>query len=226
MKSVAHTPRIAIIGLGCGITLAAALESAQQDLSVETIEINPVIPKATELFMPLLDASSTDARHQLIIDDGFRHFARREGALYDAVILDVAWMQNMNATHLFSKEMFQNVKRKMGPEGLFVVWSEEFNPFSPVSQIIFRTMQAVFPIVRVEQADDAATVFYATTAPMASRLDAMLKPETVHLTRWLSQASSTAPLNTLDDLAMNRSKFTWFGDSSFDRLFERYKTPD
>jgi hypothetical protein len=38
----------------------------------------------------------------------------------------------------------------------------------------------------------------------------------------MKMASREAPINRLDDLAMNRHKFTLWGDSTFERLRERY----
>lgn len=118
----------------------------------------------------------------------------------------------------------ENVQKRLTPDGLFIIWSEEYDPFSEVSKIIFRTLQSVFPMVRAEQADDGAMLFYGAAANNTAQLDAMLKPESAHLNRWLGNSAASAPPNTLDDLAMNRAKFTWFGDSTFDRLFQKYST--
>ena|GEM_PF-6458469 len=42
-------------------------------------------------------------------------------------------------------------------------------------------------------------------------------------TSWISDIGMTAPVNRLDNLVMNRHKFTVFGDRTWDRLFEKYE---
>lgn len=224
-KQVDHAPRIGIVGLGCGVTLAATLSNARADMQAETIEINPVMPEATKLFEPLLNMSLDDPRHTLTIEDGFSFFANDNVKQYDAIIVDVAWMQNMNATHLFSQEMYRNIRRALTPQGLLIVWSEEYRPFSEVSQIIYRTIASVFlaDATFARQEADGAVVFYATDRSLVDPLKEALGPESTLLTRWLQAEAADAPINTLDDLAMNRAKFTLWGDSTFDRLFEKYR---
>jgi spermidine synthase len=112
--------RVASIGLGCGVTLAALLETLSAGSRVEVIELNPMIPAAQKAFWPSLPKTPSDPRVALTIDDGFRHFAARgaDAPKYDAVALDVAWMQNMNATHLFSLEMYRNIRRNLADDGV------------------------------------------------------------------------------------------------------------
>jgi predicted membrane-bound spermidine synthase len=216
---------IGIIGLGCGVTLATVLNRTSRNNSVETIEINREMPQATRLFEPMLKISIDDPRHTLTIEDGFRFFQERNkpGEPYDAVLMDIAWMQNMNSTHLYSKEMFEHVKRNLTPDGFFAVWSEEMNPFSEVSKIMFKTLKSVFPVVKAQQEPDGCIVFYVTADPAGEgRLDLLLRPESTLLNKWLNAATEDTPINELDNLVMNQRKFTWFGDSTFDRLFEKY----
>ena len=119
----------------------------------------------------------------LIIEDGFTYFADLPpNVIYDAVAIDVAWMSNMNATHLFSKEMYENIARHM---------------------------------------TDRAVLFYAAKAA-APDLVSMLPEQSAWVTTWVNRDSRDAPVNRLDDLAMNRHKFTLLGDSTFERLREKY----
>lgn len=204
--------RLANVGLGCGTTLAAMLKGGEGRQTVETIEINPIMTETAEFFTPELGIDLDDPRHMLTINDGFRHFAERQGKKpYDAVVMHVAWTMNMNATHLYSKEMFENVKAAMNEDGLFVVWIDEYGqPFSRVSQIIYQTLLSVFPIVRVQQEPDTAIAFYATFTSEERKLIDMLDPLSLHLTGWLVSASAEAPINTLNNLTMNRARFKWF----------------
>ncbi|MGD9668834.1 MAG: hypothetical protein AB7U75_07205 [Hyphomicrobiaceae bacterium] len=214
-----HGARFANIGLGCGMTMAAMLENAMPDAALDVIEINPVIAEAQRLYDSILPHSQDDPRINLLIRDGFRHFAEYGGTPYDAVAIDVAWMQNMNATHLFSLEMYQNIRQHLKPEGILGVWIEESTPFSPTSVIIFRTLKQVFPNV-VTDVTKGAVVMYASPSrtDLVNDLDAL----SATATDWLKDASALAPVNKLDDLAINRTKFVIWGDSTWERLRDKY----
>jgi predicted membrane-bound spermidine synthase len=212
--------RVANIGLGCGITLSGILSRLPESGTVDVIELNPEMSKAQELFQPLLKPSTNDPRVTILIDDGFRHFAvRGNGDPYDVIAIDVAWMQNMNATHLFSREMYQNLAKHLKQDGVVSVWSEESNPFSPVSLIIYQTLAEVFPEVIVET-KDGLVVFIAS--PGRNDLVDFVRPEMQSVRDWMSGAAEAYPINSLNDLAMNRFKFTVTGDSTWERLEGKY----
>jgi spermidine synthase len=214
-------PEVAIIGLGCGTTLAAVLSKLPEGARVDQIEINPEMPEAQKLFYEFQTHRPDDPRVNMIIQDGFTYFADLPAdKVYDAVVIDLAWMQNMNATHLFSKEMYENIARHMTDRAMLGVWSEEGSPFSPVSLILYRTLKTVFQEVRVD-ASHGVILFYAAKAASPD-LVAQLPEQSQYLTAWMEGGSRDIPINRLDDLVMNRHKFTLWGDSNFDRLREKY----
>lgn len=212
--------RAANVGLGCGITLAALLDSPAV-AHADVVELNPVMPDVQKAFWPLLPKHPDDPRAAVHIEDGFGYFAERKAAApkYDIVALDVAWMQNMNATHLFSEEMYENVRRAMADDGIFSVWIEENSPFSRVSLISYKTLKEVFPNVAVSMVD-GVVVFYAS--PTRADLANYLSEEDGMITVWVEDAAADAPVNRLDDLVMNRSKFTASGDSTWEKLRHKY----
>lgn len=212
---------VANIGLGCGLTLAAMVDAISAKSHMDLIEINPEMPAAQKTFWPLLPKNPSDPRVTTTIDDGFRYFAERNPTLpkYDVVAIDVAWMQNMNATHLFSVEMYRNIRRNLADDGVLSVWIEETNPFSRVSLISYRTLAQVFPHVNVSLAG-GVVVFYAS--PIRDDLANFLTDEDNRLTDWVREASDNMPVNRLDDLAMNRAKFTASGDSTWEKLQRKY----
>lgn len=212
--------RVANVGLGCGVTVAAMLGKLPPSGRLDIVEINPDMPAAQKNFWPDLPHTPEDARASIHIEDGFRFFAeRKDQPLYDAVVIDTAWMQNMNATHLFSKEMYENVARNLQDDGVLAVWSEEANPFSFVSLIMYRTLREVFPHVVVDTTSGVA-LFYASKT--RGDLVNFLKPESMQANAWIAEIGMQAPVNRLDNLVMNRHKFTMFGDSTWDRLFDKY----
>lgn len=217
-----YKPRIAVIGLGCGMTLAAVLEELPTDgVIIDMLELNPEMEETQKAFRDYLPHDPDDPRVNMIVRDGFAHFADLPAdRIYDAVVIDVAWMSNMNATHLFSKEMYENVAKHMTGRAVLGVWSEETSPFSQVSLILYRTLKSVFPEVRVD-ASHGVVLFYAAKVSSPPLVEA-LSEKSADLTRWVDEASLEAPINRLDDLAMNRHKFTLWGDSTFERVRERY----
>ncbi|MBS0232528.1 MAG: hypothetical protein JSR99_03470 [Proteobacteria bacterium] len=213
--------RAANIGLGCGMTAAALLDGLSDASHLDVVELNPEMTAAQRTFWPLLPKNPGDPRARIHIADGFGYFAQRKAnePKYDIIALDVAWMQNMNATHLFSEEMYRNLRRNMADDGVLSVWIEESSPFSKVSLISFRTLKAVFANVFVSRVG-GVVVFYAS--PTRGDLANYLTEVDAQLTDWVSEASADAPVNRLGDLAMNRAKFTTSGDSTWEKLQSKY----
>ena len=215
--------KIANIGLGCGTSLSAILETAPEKSSIDVIEINKEMPEAQKNLWVHQKKTPDDPRVTINIEDGFRYFAeRKDQPLYDAVVIDLAWMQNMNATHLFSEEMYANIARNLHDDGVLGIWSEEQSPLSPVSLIIYRTLREVFPHVVVDTSSDV-TLFYASKT--REGLLNFLPAETHGPNDWIKDFGMNAPVNRLDNLVMNRHKFSLFGDSNWERLFDKYALP-
>lgn len=216
-------PRVAIVGLGCGTTLAAILANFPRDGrgAIDVIDINPAIEEAQEKFKALLPGGMDDPRTSLTIEEGFVFFAEAVSAekLYDAVVIDVAWMQNMNSTHIFSKEMFENVKKSMKVEGMLALWSEENNPVSPITLTIYRTLAAVFKKVIVRSTDDG-TLFFASDIYNKAMKEA--EKEESRLQFWVKENAEDLPVNELDNLVLNRYRFTLLGDHVGTNMRGRY----
>lgn len=196
-------PRVAVIGLGCGFTLEGVLRNLPNPSTVEVIEINPVVVKAQKAFHGIVPKTANGERHVLRIGDGFRYFATRTGAPYDVVVMDVSWMHDMVSTHLFSVEMFSNIRRNMAPDGVLALHMEGAAPFAPSSRLVYRTLKAVFPYVYVDLADNV-TFFHAT-----ARKDVInyMSPEGARVSAWMAELDDEGPLNTLDRLPLGRERW-------------------
>lgn len=221
-----QSPRIAMVGLGCGTTLAGLLDGLPQNGSthVDVIDINPGIRPMQAYFKNLLPHSIEDARTSLIIRDGFTHFtAPPDQRGYDAIMMDVVWMQNMNATHLFSQEMFANMKNWLTPRGVISIWTEQNNPFSPVSLIIYKTLKEVFPLVYVDTS--FGTVIFFASVNTRSELEAIFE-EGKREWLWMEDAARHLPINRLDNLAMNNYRFDTFGYLTDETLANEYGVQD
>ncbi len=145
------------IGLGVGIV---PMDFARQGVHVDVVEINPaVVPVAVQHFG--LDRT----KFALTIDDG-RHFLNRCRKQYDAVVLD-AFLGDSSPSHLLTQEAFASVRRVLRPGGVLVINAfaqlDEERDFFGAS--IAKTLQAVFPSVRLHTSGTGAIFFVAGNCP-------------------------------------------------------------
>ena len=142
------------IGLGVGIV---PMDFARSGAKVDVVEINPaVVPVAARFF------GLETNKLRITIDDG-RHYLNRCRKQYDAVVLD-AFLGDSSPSHLMTREAFAAMKRVLRPGGVLVINSfaelEEGRDFFGTS--LNRTLQAVFPGVRMHSCNRGAIFFVAT----------------------------------------------------------------
>lgn len=200
--------RVAVVGLGCGITLSSVLDGLPQNGTVDVIEINPAMPEMTRKFNDWNGDVLSDPRVNLNIEDGFTFFMGRESKPdYGLVLIDLAWMQNHNSSHLFSQEFYQSVKKSMAPNGVVAVWTEEYTPTQTLA-VMYKTLKSVFRDV-VVNGDRGYFILFATDHP--TMLYDHKFPGQKNETYWAQLASESVEINRLDNLVLNRTKFTLFG---------------
>lgn len=142
----AHHPqarRAAVIGMGTGTTTAVLLASPAIE-HVDTIEIEPVIVEAAQLFRPRTDAVYTDARSRIIIDDARAHFSKTR-ARYDLVVSEPSnpWVSGVSG--LFTVEFYQHVSRHLADDGHFVQWLHLYEASPELVASIMNAFGMVFP---------------------------------------------------------------------------------
>jgi predicted membrane-bound spermidine synthase len=128
------------IGLGVGIV---PMEFARQGARVDVVEINPaVVPLAVRFF----DLQLNRCRKQ-----------------YDVVVLD-AFLGDSSPSHLMTREAFASMRRVLRPGGTLVINSfgnlEDGKDFFTAS--LNRTLQVVFPSVRMHTSGDGGIFFVAS----------------------------------------------------------------
>ena len=142
------------IGLGVGIV---PMDFARQGARVDVVEINPaVVPVAVRFF------GLQTNQLNLTLDDG-RHFLNRCRKQYDVVVLD-AFLGDSSPSHLMTREAFASIRRVLRPGGTLVINSfgnlEDGKDFFTAS--LHRTLQAVFPGVRMHTSGDGGIFFAAS----------------------------------------------------------------
>ncbi len=149
-KMLAHLPlllsksakNVAIIGLGSGVTAAAALTHPIEKLDV--VEISPEVVEASRFFLHVNHKALMDSRTELIIGDGRNHlrYIHRD---YDVIISEPSnpWMAGV--AFLFTQEFFREVRSRLTPDGIFCQWLHSYNMSTDDLRTITRTFRTTFP---------------------------------------------------------------------------------
>lgn len=145
------------IGLGVGIV---PMDFANRGAQVDVVEINPAVVPVGKHFFGL----QPDKLH-ITLDDG-RHYLNRCRKKYDAVVLD-AFLGDSSPSHLLTREAFASMRRVLRPGGTLVI--NCFGDISPgrdyFTASLNRTLQAVFPGVRLHDCGNGGMFFVATDRP-------------------------------------------------------------
>lgn len=133
---------VAIIGLGSGVTLGAALRHPIE--RADTIEISPEVVDASSWFAHVNGRPLDDPRSRLIVGDGRTHLLRGTRR-YDVIISEPSnpWMAGL-AT-LFTREFFQAARARLAPGGLFCQWAHTYDISDADLRSIVATFASVFP---------------------------------------------------------------------------------
>lgn len=147
--------RVALLGLGTGITASGALFHPVQEIVV--VELVPeVLSAAREFFSEANARVLTDGRTRVVTEDA-RNYLRRTRARFDVIVGDlvVPWRQGESA--LFTLEHFTAARAALAPGGLFCQWLPMFQLSESDWDIILHTFAAVFPEISVWRADFSPT---------------------------------------------------------------------
>ena len=137
---------ILIIGLGSGMTLAAAERHPAQ--AIDIVELEPAVVRASKLFEPFTGDVLADPRVDLIIADGRNHLALSDRQ-YDVIISEPSnvWVSGM--ANLFTQEFYKLARNRLRPGGLMAQWVQAYSMDSADFKMMVRTFQTVFPNLTV-----------------------------------------------------------------------------
>jgi spermidine synthase len=149
-KLLAHVPlmlhtrprRAAIIGLGSGVTLGAALRHPLE--RVDSIEISTEVVSAAGFFANDNNHGLADPRSTVIVGDGRTHLLLAPAA-YDVIISEPSnpWMAGVAS--LFAREFFLAARRALAPDGIVCQWAHAYDIKSDDLRSIVATFSSVFP---------------------------------------------------------------------------------
>ncbi|MBI3185627.1 MAG: fused MFS/spermidine synthase [Myxococcales bacterium] len=137
VSALPEPPRVLVIGLGAGVTLAAARESGR---SVDLIEINPGVVEAVRRFGPpgVLDGVGirlNDARNELM----------RASETWDVITSEPSYPTDAAAANLFTREFYGIAAKRLPEEGVFCQWLPYYFMDNDDVTMMLRTFTASFP---------------------------------------------------------------------------------
>jgi spermidine synthase len=178
-KLLAHVPLllhndprdVAVIGLGSGVTVGAALRHPIS--RVDVVELSPEVVAASQLFDADNHHALDDPRTHLIVGDGRSHLLL-SSRQYDVIVSEPSnpWIAGVAA--LFTREFFSAARARLAPGGLICQWAHTYNIADSDLRAIVATFTSVFPngtlwliggddVLLVASNDDGA--------PIESRMD-------------------------------------------------------
>jgi spermidine synthase len=177
-RMLAHVPlllhpaptRVAILGLGSGVTLGAALTHPIQRADV--LEISPQVVEASRLFELENHGAIDDPRSHLIVGDGRTHLLLTNDR-YDVIVSEPSnpWMAGIAS--LFTREFFTAAKERLGPGGILCQWAHTYDISTRDLQSIAATFVSVFPDGTFWLVGDGDVLFIGSNAPVEPRLDSI-----------------------------------------------------
>lgn len=151
-RMLAHIPllthaeprRVAIVGLGSGVTLGSALTYPVSRADV--IEISPEVIEAAAWFPTENRHAMQDERVRLIRGDARTHF-RLASSRYDVIVSEPSnpWMAGVAA--LFTREFFEALRSRLAEGGVVCQWAHTYDIAADDLRSIVATFAAVFPHV-------------------------------------------------------------------------------
>jgi predicted membrane-bound spermidine synthase len=123
LVSLAHARdarQAAVIGMGSGMTSHVLLGSARLE-RVVTIEIEPDMLRAAQLFRPANDRVFADPRSTFVIDDARSYFSASR-ARFDLIVSEPSnpWVSGVSG--LFTDEFYRRVKSSLTERGVLGQW--------------------------------------------------------------------------------------------------------
>ena len=134
--------RALVIGLGSGITTAAALATGAGRTDV--VELEPAVVEASRYFHAPGRDPLDDPRVRLVVGDARTHvWHGRER--YDVVISEPSnpWIAGVN--NLFTVDFYRRVKERLAPGGAFCQWMQLYELTPETFATMIASFLAVFP---------------------------------------------------------------------------------
>lgn len=174
-RLLAHVPlllhpnpkRVAILGLGSGVTLGSALTHPLDAATV--LEISPEVVDASRFFDTENHRALADPRTRLVVGDGRTHLMLGRES-YDVIVSEPSnpWMAGIAS--LFTREFFEGAKARLAPGGVLCQWAHTYDISSDDLRSIVATFLTAFPDGSLWLVGDADVLLIGATGPLDDRV--------------------------------------------------------
>lgn len=138
----AEAKRVAVIGLGCGMTAGAVLTHPVE--WVDVFEIEPAVVEASRFFDDLTGRPLDDPRLHLVLGDA-RSRLQRETKSYDLIISEPSNPWITGISNLFTRDFFTLAAAKLKKEGILTQWFHLYGMSEEAACSLIATFRSVFP---------------------------------------------------------------------------------
>jgi spermidine synthase len=138
--------RIALVGLGSGMTLASCLKYDPQE--VHCVEISPAVVRASRLFDGETGGPLADPRVTLHVADARRVLRSIEGT-FDVILNEPSNLWIAGMAGLFTEEFYRSCQEHLADGGLMGQWLHAYGVTDDTFRDAVATFQKVFPHVTV-----------------------------------------------------------------------------
>jgi spermidine synthase len=160
-----------IIGLGGGVAAEWVPPSID---SIDIMEIEPAVVDANRAVADQRNHDPlSDPRVRLILNDGRNALALTDKK-YDAIVSQPSHPWTAGASHLYSREFDELVRKHLNPGGVFLQWMDSDFVDVELTRSIGATLLDVFPHARMYQPISGVMMFVAS--------DRRIEPESVPAT--------------------------------------------
>ena len=174
-RLLAHIPlllhpapkRVAILGLGSGVTLGSALTHPLDAATV--LEISPEVVDASRFFDAENHQALADPRTRLVVGDGRTHLMLGREQ-YDVIVSEPSnpWMAGIAS--LFTREFFEGAKARLAPGGVLCQWAHTYDISRDDLRSIVATFLTAFPDGTMWLVGDADVLLVGSTGPLDGRI--------------------------------------------------------
>jgi spermidine synthase len=154
--------RVAVIGLGSGVTLGSVLRHPVKE--VECIELENAVVQASHLFDDFNGRPLEDSRVRIVVNDARNHLLVTDKQ-YDVIISEPSNPWIPGASTLFTREFFELAKSRLRPGGIFCQWVQMYELHITDFQTILRSLGGTFPNLHLFRVGNDAIIL-ATPDPL------------------------------------------------------------
>jgi spermidine synthase len=166
--------RALVIGLGTGSTAGwlAKIPSVER---VDVAELEPAVLRVAEACRLVNQDVLSNPKVHVFVGDG-RELLFTSKESYDLILSEPSNPYRAGVASLFSREFYEAVAARLGPDGVFVQWLQTYEVDPAIVRTVYATLGAVFPSIETWEANlGVDLVLLARLAPAvhdASRLRA------------------------------------------------------